>query len=360
MSRVRVASIATCLALTTASGCGARTGLREPCAIELDRERPAVAFVVQWNASCHREAGHCPADELFAGRDLEEASRFTLANLVPILDPVARIGAIPTQTIALGDPIQDLPDGGWNPEWCAIPDTFAVPIGENQGASVEAYFAEDRWSIDPPNGQGTVLPLIPLVDRELTRVGTGRTPRWIILVDSGRRGCPDSPDDAVHIDDAAYAEIRDVFATAAGHGVRTLVVGMRAFTADGQPFLAEETILDAEAEGGGLPRSDDGLHPIRFYDYALPSAIEEVLDTELVRPYYCNLYPIAPVPDMAELSVDDDELPPARDTEHRDGWDFVNAARTSVRLFGPACDRAIASRSSFRFLVHGPSCWSGG
>lgn len=356
MRLARLTSAASLVGL--AASCGARTGLDEPCWIPLEREEPAIVFLVQWNAHCDDYGGDCWSGDLFDGRDLFEASRSVLAALVPMLDGIARMGAMPSQTISVDDPIPDLPDGGWNPEWCATPPELAVPIGDLQGALVQRYFSLARWPHGSVNGQGTVLPNLPVVERALLDAGGERTRRFVVLIDSGRRGCPGLPDSSTRIDDSDYAQIRAAFAGLASRGVRTLVVGLRAFTEDGEPFLAQERILNAEAEGGGLARAAGSGDPIQFYDYADLPAVESIVHREIVVPFHCTLYAAEPVtdPTAVELSPIGAGEAPRHDPTRVDGWDFLDDARTTVGLFGAACERTVREGTTYRFLVLGGSC----
>jgi hypothetical protein len=357
-----------------ALSCGARTGLSAPCLIPLEREKPAVVFLVEWNAACDNYRGGCSSDSLYEGRDLYEAVRYTLANVVPILDDVARLGAIPTSTVRLVESsrVPDLPDGGDDPAyWCGSPPALTVPIGEGHGAQVERYFSVEEWphGHEGPNGAGGVLPALPIVERALMAAGNARTPRWILLIDNGSRGC--TPrfehgctwdlflDDCTEIDDARYAAIRAVYEALASRDVRTLVVGLRRFTPDGWPYLLQQRILNAEAEGGGLARADDSYYPVHFYDYADVPALEAVLREQIVTPYYCTLYATAPVPDpttVVMIAPGGGEAP-LRDPTHRDGWDFLDTTHRRIGLFGAACDRATSMPARLSLLAAGQECF---
>lgn len=358
-SRARsVACAALSMLAAVASSCGARTELSQPCAIPLEREKPVVVFLVKWDAQCNNERGGCSDEFLYDGRDLIEVVRHSLAHILPVLDDVARIGAMPTQTIRFGDPEPGSgPDGGWDPGWCATPPGLTVAIGEGHGPRVEEYFSPEQWPFERrPNGQGSVLPNLPVVERELLAVGTDRTPRFLILIDSGRCGCPGDPGCSVHFDEADYAEVRARFAALVSRGIRTLVVGMRRFgEPDHWPQLNEIRLLSAEAEGGGLARADDGREPILFYEYTDVPAIEAVLHERIVRPFYCTLYPTAAVrdPDAVVLIAPGGGEAPPRDPTHRDGWDFLDATHGTIGLFGGACERAISSPRRLSLLVPG-------
>lgn len=343
-----------------ALGCGARTGLSEPCIITLEREKPAVVFLVRWNAACDNYRGECFSDNLFQGRDVYQVVRFTLANVVPLLDDIARIGAMPTQTIRYSERVEE-PDGS-REEWCATPPALTVPIGEFHGSLVERYFSLEEWPHgDGPNGPGNTLPNVPVVERALLAAGTARTPRLVILIAAGGGSpffCPGVPDSALDLDDADYARIRAVFAGPASRGVRTLVVGMRRDTMDGWPDLRAEGILNAQAEGGGLPRADDAHYPIRFYDYADVPALEAVLRERVVAPFYCTLYATEPVPDPAAVVMiaPDAGDAPLRDPTHRDGWDFLDGTHRKIGLFGGACERTLSNPGRLSLLVRGREC----
>lgn len=351
---MRGGSGAACLLAALAGACGARTALDEPCIVPLERERPAIVFLVEWSAACDNYRGGCAADSLFQGLDQFEVTRLTLGNVLPLLDDVALIGAMPTQTIRYGDPVDD-PDGS-SENWCATTAGLTVPIGEGHASLVERYFSLEEWPHGAgPNGQGAVLPALVEVERALLAAGNHRTPRFIVLIDAGDRGCP-GVDGVLDVDEDVHEAIRAVFAALVERGIRTLVIGMRRFTADGWPFLRQQEILNAEADGGGLARSDDAFYPVWFYDYVDMPAIDEVLHAEIVAPYYCVLHLPRPVPDASAavmIALDGQDVP-RRDSDRVDGWDFLDASR--VGLFGMACERAIASPRSFALRVSATGC----
>ena len=46
-----------------------------------------------------------------------------------------------------------------------------------------------------------------------------------------------------------------------------------------------------------------------------------------------------------------DETPVARDSAHRDGWDWTDRDYGELTLYGPACERAIATNATLAARV---------
>lgn len=343
------------VALCLCNSCGARTGLEAPRVVPLRRAAPVIVFLVDWDANCDNAAGTCFADELYdGGRDHYEAVRYALGNIVPMLDDVALIGAMPSQTLRLGVDGPESAAPGWpasdSPGWCWTPGELSVPIGRSHGRVVEHYFSRVSWPVgERPNGQGALLPNLPVVERALFEASTERSRRLLILVDDGERGCGDQLDAGGRIDEARYVGIRDHYARLAERGVRTLVVGLTApFSAYAVHSEHELQILNAEAEGGGLPRvPEDESNPVLWYDYQDERAIQEVLEREIVTPYWCTLFTPEPVHEDARvelISTSANAEAPEYDPTRSRGWDFLDPDGTTLGLFGAACEAARDGR----------------
>lgn len=342
------------------AGCGARTGLDLPWIVHLEREPPAIVFLVHWDAGCDNSVGTCHPSDLYAGgRDYGEAVRFTLAQLVPALDEVALLGAMPSQTLRLGVDGPESEAPAWpasdSPGWCWTPPELTVPLGAGHGSLVQQYFSHESWpaGIGAPNGQGALIPNLPVVESALLAAGTERTDRLLVLIDDGSRGC-DEVDALVVIDERRYAEIAGLYEEMNSHGVRTLVIGItKPWPAHYVHSQHQLRVLNAEAEGGGLPREpEDEGNPVFWYDYQDVGALQEVLRREIVMPYWCTLFAIEPIPSevpVTMISTSGAEVP-LRDSTRTNGWDFPDAERTSIGLFGDACEFA-RGRDDLAFVL---------
>jgi hypothetical protein len=98
-------------------------------------------------------------------------------------------------------------------------------------------------------------------------------------------------------------------------------------------------VLDDMAVAGGRARPTAPRHYNVQTAAEMKSALNVIQDSVAKCTY---LTPSAPT-DPNAISVEIDGSPVARDTSHRNGWDWVDQAYGTMTFFGPACDRASAA-----------------
>lgn len=332
-------------------GCGARTQLNVPCVIALYQVRPAVLFLIEWAGT---EGPYTPRPTyLFTEQDRVAAAMYAVSYAAPALGDVPLIGAMVSQTIRYGDQIPDAPDGSRGPGWCAPTTALGIPIGENHGSELMQYLTSELI----PAGQGQVLADLPFVESQLLAAGGAHTPRFVILIDDGNHGCP-GPDGLVHITPSDFSAIEAQFAVLVARGIRTIVIGMTPQDLSLDDFETEPgfSVMNAEAQGGGVQRPD--APPFLYYDFADQAAVTSVLQSTIVRPYWCMLYAPAGTASGrdADLIAVSGGRSPARDTTRTNGWDWTDEARGQITLFGPACDAAVNWHQRFEIVLRGAVC----
>ncbi len=204
----------------------------------------------------------------------------------------------------------------------------------------------DRWI--PEGGTPAAQALVASL-RDLETVADG--PRVIVMAMDGgpncnpdpgvapdmcvctgpRRAClapaPDGPQSC--LDSAATLEVvRDAYET---QGVPVVVVGI---DDPSRPDLSD--FLDEMAVAGGWPRPVGSER--RFYNAREPEDLTVAFGeiAELIS--RCVLAAPEPPPEGSTVVVRlDGELVP-RDPAHVDGWDWADASRGALALFGSSCD----------------------
>lgn len=340
------------IACAALQGCGARTRPVTPCIIPLVREKAAVVFLIEWEASGGPPYTPSPI-YLLGGHQRVSAAMYALNYIIPTIDDVSLIGAMVSQTIRYGDVIPDVPDAADGPGWCAPATALGVPIAEGHGSEVIPYLTNELV----PNGRGLVLADLPGVEGQLLATGGLHTPRFVILIDDGEHACP-GPDDYTHITPSDSAAIESQLAALLAAGVRTIVIGMTPQDLSLDEFVVQQgfSVMNAEAQGGGVQRTD--ARPYLYYDFADSAAVSNVLQSTIVRPYYCTLYLRAAIANRSDVGLVDASggRAPARDTTRANGWDWTDEAHGQITLFGPACEAAVASHEQFEIIDRGAVC----
>jgi len=156
---------------------------------------------------------------------------------------------------------------------------------------------------------------------------------------TGQQQCEDDP--SLCLDDGRTVE---EVSRLAAQGIPTYVVGI---DGDNQPELI--TVLSQLAVAGGRPNPATATRP--YYSVRRPEDLLSAFD-QIQRQVSRCVFGVSPaVSESAPVSVTLGGQGLARDPSHRSGWDWTDADRTTLTLFGAACDRASAGETSVRLSV---------
>jgi hypothetical protein len=314
--------------------CGAKTGMRVPCEMPVRGTRPAFVLVYEKsNATVSRQ----PGEELPYGRDFDREQLDWARSFLPTLGAQVLVGATPWPVEDRGSPRFQCP---WS-------DTILSPIADDGGASALRYMLEEDFVARPSS---PISQSIEAAVRALRALPEDVHPRVVILTNLGD-----------------VNECRGEYAWSPGprdwhfqrvaqfrrEGFPTLVVGPR-LAADGRPIRGD--ILGAYAEAGGLARRDG---PAPWYDFTLDR--DELLlaaERAILHPAYCvgRTPQGTDQPDAWVMQAPGIGVIP-RDTSHREGWDWDDAAQGTVRLFGSACERVARARVRPRLVTPTWGCY---
>ncbi len=155
----------------------------------------------------------------------------------------------------------------------------------------------------------------------------------------GQQQCEDDP--SLCLDDGrTVAEV----ARLAQQGIPTYVVGI---DGDNQPELI--TVLSQLAVAGGRPNLATAVRP--YYSVRRPEDLPSAFDQIQRQVSRCVFGVAPPVEGTATADVTLDTQPIARDPSRQTGWDWTDDERTTLTLFGAACERASATQASVQVTV---------
>jgi hypothetical protein len=201
-------------------------------------------------------------------------------------------------------------------EDCSVAPGLDVPTAGMNYARVFAAIATH-----PPPSTGT--PTVQAIAQTVAYLQSVKSnnARYLLLATDGQPNCSDGsltpdPDGAVQAVQAAAAA-----------GFHTFVVGV----ATGSDAV---DTLDRMAVAGGEPRAGTPKY------YPVTSRGDLVAALNLITGLVSNcVFPLGTQPPSPDaVAVDVGTVRVARDTSHRDGWDY-DASGTAVQVYGPACDR---------------------
>ncbi|TAK31542.1 MAG: VWA domain-containing protein [Myxococcaceae bacterium] len=156
---------------------------------------------------------------------------------------------------------------------------------------------------------------------------------------TGQQQCEDDP--SLCLDDGrTVSEV----ARLAAQGVPTYVVGI---DGDNQPELI--TVLSQLAVAGGRPNPATATRP--YYSVRRPADLLSAFDQIQRQVSRCVFGVPSAVPPSATVSVTLAGAALARDPDRQNGWDWTDAERTTLTLFGAACDRASSGATSVRLRL---------
>lgn len=155
---------------------------------------------------------------------------------------------------------------------------------------------------------------------------------------TGQQQCEDDP--SLCLDDTRT--VQAISALAAG-GVPTYVVGI---DGDGQPELI--AALSRLAVAGGRP-NPAAARP--YYSVRRPEDLTSAFDQIQRQVTRCVFAVGRAIPAAAVVTVSQGTTLIARDATHANGWDWTDANRTTLTLFGATCDRVSMSAAAVQVEV---------
>lgn len=156
---------------------------------------------------------------------------------------------------------------------------------------------------------------------------------------TGQQQCEDDP--SLCLDDGrTVAEV----ARLAAQGVATYVIGI---DGDNQPELI--TVLSQLAVAGGRPNPATAARP--YYSVRRPEDLLSAFD-QIQRQVSRCVFGVSPaVVEGSSVNVTLGGQSIDRDPRHLGGWDWTDAERTTLTLFGAACERVSATPLAVRLTV---------
>jgi hypothetical protein len=175
-----------------------------------------------------------------------------------------------------------------------------------------------------PSAGGSGSPLRRAVQRatEYLKARPSQVPRYLVVATDGAPNCRDDVANGQLDVEPTIRVVRD----AAALGFHTFVVGVAAGEHEG--------VLSDIADAGLEARP--GL--TKYYPVKNRKELSDLLRSIATRLQDC-VYPlegVPPSPDRAEILIDGVRI--KRDPARIDGWDYL-PNQTSVRVYGPACQR---------------------
>ena len=162
---------------------------------------------------------------------------------------------------------------------------------------------------------------------------------------TGQQQCEDDP--SLCLDDGrTVAEV----ARLAAQGIPTYVVGI---DGDNQPELI--TVLSQLAVAGGRPNLAPGARP--YYSVRRPEELTAAFEQIQRQVSRCVFGVGAGVSERDAVALTLGGAAVARDPSRREGWDWADAERSTLTLFGGACERASAGAAAVVLTV---GCGGGG
>jgi hypothetical protein len=211
---------------------------------------------------------------------------------------------------------------------CGVGSGLAVPIAPGNAAAIATAIAGRTTANGGlANGSRTPTRVVESVAANVLSTSTDTNRKFILLATDGLPNCaPGNADMAADDSAGAVAAVSD----AASRGFATFVVGI----ATGSIPVADQT-LSAMAVAGGRARNGTPA----YYPVSSTSELLAALNGIVGQAGVCTVAIGAPPPGatLDAIDVHGDGTPIARDPTHTSGWDYADAAHTSIALFGTAC-----------------------
>ena len=301
---------------TGGTGAGGSTTIGTNCGAinrSVRRLTPEVLLLLDRSASMNRDAAG-----IDCGGDCGPISRW--AQLTPAIDQLV---AMTSAKVNWGLKAFADADGA-----CAVGVGVAVPVGPSNAGLVAATIA--GWTGASGGLQSTSQSPTRAAEDAAAAYLSGLAspdPKLILLATAGAPDCrlattPTTLDDATGAA-AAVQAARDL-------GIPTFVLGAAG-------ALSADATLSALANAGGVPQS--GTTP--YYSVASAAELGSLVDaifavasscTFALDPLTNNMYSN----DYIDLFADGVKIP--HDSTHAGGWDYTDAFRNVIKIYGATCD----------------------
>jgi len=222
---------------------------------------------------------------------------------------------------------------------CGVGPGVAVPIASNNAGAIATAVA-GRTSATGGLTGGSQTPTRAAMNAAATylSVVTDPNPKFVVLATDGMPNCPMSG--SANNDDSPAAVQAVTAARAAGFSTFVVGIGLQIGTAD--------VTLSAMAEAGGYPRAGTPLYyPVTSAD-ELVTTLRGLVNVARTCRLALGAPPASGSLDAVDILGNGTTIP--RDTSHTNGWDYTDAAHTTIDLHGPACT-AVTSGTVQRVSV---------
>ena len=214
----------------------------------------------------------------------------------------------------------------------SYPRTIAVPIKPTNAGAVNQAITSTE-----PRGDGT--PTSDAVDEGVKYLNglSDQSVKYILLATDGAPSCAGKTKDSGDARTAAVAAVQ----RAADSGIHTFVIGIATGEGSAHKTLTELAKAGREAPGSGyyLASTKDEL----------VSAVRAI--TSAVASCRFPLKSAPPNPDHVGVLIGQQRI--RQDPNGKDGWRYVDAQRTAIELFGPACEAVKSSGADSVNVVFG-------
>jgi len=203
----------------------------------------------------------------------------------------------------------------------SVTNEIDVPFTFRNAATINAAL-----SVATPTHDGTPTAAAIEAGRAYLQSVGDINPKYLMLVTDGAPTCAGTA--GAPVNDAAQA-LADAVAAAAANlaaGTPTFVVGVGVTTA------RDVDALNKLARAGGYPRAN----PIEFFPAA--SVDELILALTPSSSYTCTLSLAKAPPNTEVVTVTVNGAVFFRDVTHQNGWDYTDSTRSTLTLYGSACE----------------------
>jgi hypothetical protein len=222
---------------------------------------------------------------------------------------------------------------------CGAPTvTDGADIGFGSGMTWHIVAHVEAAGVD---GNGTPTAAAIGAGAAYLRTVVDQSPKFMMLVTDGAPTCAGTIGAPLSADAAlAQADAVAAIAAAEREGFPTIVVAPSTTTTAAGDVAA----LNALAQASRYARSGD----IKFFT---ESTLGELFVPTSSESCTFALAGPPPVPDKVSVTLNDVSVP--RDTQHLNGWDFVDVSRTAFSLYGTWCSMLSDSRSFEIRVIYG-------